>query len=919
MARVWTSPAAGTRNPPAGDNWPVPNLPYKPGGGAFPRPDQLRRLAADAERLSQTFTAGEDVGISESMGTRQFLDQGLRGFWGRITGRIGSGSGGGNRYGFVKTDDGATGAYPDLAGTTEFGTGLDVTAYEVNGRADVPSGVRVWIVPNRLGPDLGFYYAPGTFNSASSSGCAGTIYQKTRYMYECRDGNLLQYEWDETLRQSAAGCIELVDSRDLGDMRSKQIGCCECPETVRSASPSGSPSGTAARSASVSSTGTAAACLGCPSPRANVTFAFSTVADGACGCAGFNRVWDLDYDADFDAFVAAVPLPGPTCPEDPPGPTTLRAVFFCTAALAGLQLFGSRGEVARYFARLADLDRRGVTAFELFAANADRPGACAGFPPGVNVTVSDPDCDPAPGPCVEVPCCPGTMIPRTLLVSLSDGVGLAACLNGEVYPVEYQGVVGGAHEWVSDCLTSMFCRSTDAFALTGQRVRLRCEAGVWRLVFDREGCPGSNGYEGSANASWGACPSPATVAVFRDVALTTPELLLGRRTSYGVISAVVTPPPGVECPAASGSGTGTGTGSPAGPEGCCDYYAFHIPGTDPQYVVGDATSVGFGKTGVWEGQSTGFTSGVLRGPFFSGNGAGEWLATYTPPDGGGTATYSHPGAWDGKGRRTFAFVSIVGTGTPAATIDVEAGCFVADASPCCPRRVGGLLTLTLTGGGCAGEHLFRWVSGRLWRDAALPVGAGGSTLAELECVGGSWVLRVGSSTVSLTTTSCFPVSLTGTVAGVCGPATAVVTEYEYCPVTTGLSVPDCCPARVPPGRLYATFSGGTGDAACLDGIVIPLDAPAGAAGWTYPDPVFGWKVDACASGLASQSNDLVCQPTGWRFRFTGGAGAWTGEVANRAGVCTAVLPLLVSFPALALTDGGTPRGTIDVVVSEAPP
>lgn len=112
----------------------------------------------------ESVTGTGDLSVSgvptSAGGPGQSIEDGRpRGFWAIINNHAG-----GNAYGFVRCDDGVPGVpFPELEGADEYGDGEDLTAWEANGRTDVPAdgSVRVWLEPLRLGPGLAFTYTPG--------------------------------------------------------------------------------------------------------------------------------------------------------------------------------------------------------------------------------------------------------------------------------------------------------------------------------------------------------------------------------------------------------------------------------------------------------------------------------------------------------------------------------------------------------------------------------------------------------------------------------------------------------------------------------------------------------------------------------------------------------------------------------------
>ncbi len=113
---------------------------------------------------AESITGSGDLGVSgtphaDGGAGQTVLDGRPRGFWALVTAHALL-----NAYGFTRCDDGQPATFPAIAGTTEYGSGTDVIAYEVNLRADVPADgtVRVWLEPNRLGPGLSFTYVPVT-------------------------------------------------------------------------------------------------------------------------------------------------------------------------------------------------------------------------------------------------------------------------------------------------------------------------------------------------------------------------------------------------------------------------------------------------------------------------------------------------------------------------------------------------------------------------------------------------------------------------------------------------------------------------------------------------------------------------------------------------------------------------------------
>ena len=518
----------------------MPNLPYRPPPGPFPDPRDLARLSREAERLSRTTPGGDTLAVGEVMGQRQYLDVWAQGFWARITAFRGAG-----RYGFIRVNDGEEGLYPDQLGA-EVGTGTttDVIAWEVNGRADVPTGVKVWMEPNRLGPGLTFLYASGMnppmSGSASGSGsgavCDGEIYRLVRNRVECRDGTLYRYEWDEALRW-VNDCLELLDDSALDLYRVRAIGCCECPPD----SGTGSGTGTGSGSGTGTGTGSAAPCYGCPNTQATVHFTVTGVSSAECNCAAFLGNWSLRFDSDLGLWAHTKDAGAAVCPEAPDG-RQVRAYFACfDRDTAILRFLVPGGVVAEYAAPLVLLNRAGQTLFRLRSVNPGRPGACGGFPDTLVVTVDDPECAPPPEDCITVPCCPTNPLPRRLVVTFDGGIGSAACLNGRSIAVDYQGLVGGDHEWRSDCWDEPSCSHDAVEGLVGQQVRVRCStiAPVWGILLYSVDCAGPRIYTGSA-ASTITCPNPAVVTEF-------PRIDLSSSVGRGRTQAVVTPAIGFNC------------------------------------------------------------------------------------------------------------------------------------------------------------------------------------------------------------------------------------------------------------------------------------------------------------------------------------------------------------------------------------
>jgi hypothetical protein len=110
---------------------------------------------------------------------------------------------------------------------------------------------------------------------------------------------------------------------------------------------------------------------------------------------------------------------------------------------------------------------------------------------------------------------------------------------------------------------------------------------------------------------------------------------------------------------------------------------------------------------------------------------------------------------------------------------------------------------------------------------------------------------------------------------------------------------DCCPSDPVSTSLFATFSNGTGDCTCLNGLSVPI---------TYDPHDQKWKathISACS--VSNMSVTLHCASgVGWELTLGGCA----SDLIVRTGTCS---PFLLSYPGVAIT--GCCTGQVDVTIT----
>lgn len=131
----------------------------------------------------------------------------------------------------------------------------------------------------------------------------------------------------------------------------------------------------------------------------------------------------------------------------------------------------------------------------------------------------------------------------------------------------------------------------------------------------------------------------------------------------------------------------------------------------------------------------------------------------------------------------------------------------------------------------------------------------------------------------------------------------------------------CCPGNFIPSNLIATFSNGTGDAACLSGLMLPLIYDGGAGGWTS-----GCLSNLGGCGWKGNTVTLVCQSPPGFFSLSiapspcppdipdcgGNSNGFSGSDTDFAFTCD---PFVATFTLNLTVNCGALSGTVDVTVS----